>query len=151
MNYNEVELKDSYFLMSDKLQSENYNFLSVDRVVDRNWASINPTSYFQVQFKLSNRVIEYERVIYSFFEMAGDVGGFGEFLHITFIILVGGYANRMFFASVIHDMFRVRLGTGNANISELVRRARTLGEAKLRRRQAKGVGDLPFCNPSCTG
>lgn len=46
LNYNEVELKDSFFLMSDSLQSENYNFLSVDRVIDRNWATINPTSYF---------------------------------------------------------------------------------------------------------
>ena len=45
--------------------------------MDRYWTAINPTAYVQVQFKLTNRVIEYERVIYSFFEMAGDIGGFG--------------------------------------------------------------------------
>ena len=140
LNYNEVELKDSYFLVSDAMQQETHNFLSVDRVIDRNWATINPTSYFQVQFRLSNRVIEYERVIYNFFDMAGDVGGFGEFLHITFYIIVGSYANRMFYASVIRDMFRVRLGTGKANIDELVRRAKTADQIKAKRRKAKGEG-----------
>ena len=82
--------------------------------------------------------------------MAGDVGGFGEFMYITFIILVGGYANRMFFASVITDMFRVRLGTGKADISDLYKRSKTLEKEKLRRRQGKGAVEMPFCNPSCT-
>ena len=52
--------------------------------------------------------------------MAGDVGGFFEFTHITFILMVSGYANRMFFASVIQDMFQVRLATGGTNVTELI-------------------------------
>ena len=96
-------------------------------------------------------MIEYERVIYNFFDMAGDVGGFGEFLHITFYIIVGSYANRMFYAGVIRDMFRVRLGTGKANIKELTARAKTINQYKAKRRSAKGEGGdlLSMCNPSC--
>lgn len=107
-----------------------------------------------MQFRLTNRVIEYERVIYSFFDLAGDIGGFGEFLHIVFLILVSSYANRMFFAEVIRDMFRVRLSTGKANIKELVKRATTLSGAKLMRRkkaQGEAIDILAMCNPSCTG
>ena len=67
-------------------------------------------------------MIEYERVIYSITDMAGDVGGFGQFLYITFLISVGGYANRMFIASLIQDMFRVRLATGKTKLSILRKR-----------------------------
>ena len=92
--------------------------------MDRYWTTINPTAYFQAQFKLTNRVIEYERVIYSFFEMAGDIGGFGEFLNITFFLILSGYANRMFLTSVISDMFKVRLSTGNTTVSELSKKSK---------------------------
>ena len=59
-------------------------------------------------------MIEYERMIYSFFEMAGDIGGFGEFLYVVILIFIGGYANRMFFADLIQDYFMVRLDTSPA-------------------------------------
>ena len=119
LSYNEVELKDSFFLILDDAQTTRTNFLSVSGIRDQGLRSLNPTAYFQAQFRLTNRVIEYERVIYSFFDMAGDVGGFGEFLHITFFILVGGFANRMFIASLIQDLFRVRLDIGDAKIDDL--------------------------------
>ena len=43
--------------------------------------------------------------------MLGDIGGFGEAVYILSLILISAYANRMFFASVIQEMFRVRLDT----------------------------------------
>ena len=43
--------------------------------------------------------------------MAGDIGGFGEAVYIVCFVIVGSYANRMFFASVIQDVFKVRLET----------------------------------------
>lgn len=111
LHYNEVELKDSHFRFWDEYQTENFNFISIGAVHDSSLRSINPNAIFQCQFRLSNRVIEYERMIYSFFEMAGDIGGFGEFLYVVILIFIGGYANRMFFADIIQDMFRVRLDT----------------------------------------
>jgi len=56
-------------------------------------------------------VNEYERHIYSFFDMAGDIGGFGEAVYILCLLLVSGYSNRMFFAELIQDIFKVRLET----------------------------------------
>ena len=73
----------------------------MDHSVSQTLRTINPTAYFQAQFRLNNRVNEYERVIYSILDMAGDIGGLAEATRIFFFILVGGYANRMFFASVI--------------------------------------------------
>ena len=46
LNYNEVELKDSHFLIWDEVQQEEHNFISVERVTDQNIRSINPTAYF---------------------------------------------------------------------------------------------------------
>lgn len=61
-------------------------------------------------------------MIYSFFDMAGDVGGFGEFIYVSLLILVGGYANRMFYAELIRGMFRVRLDTSfRRGITELMK------------------------------
>ena len=113
LNYNEVDIKDSYFHMWDTYQTDSYNFLSLDGIKDMGIKLVNPTAYFVCQFKLSNRVIEYERVIYSFFDLMGDVGGFGEFVYVMLFLLMYGYANRMFIADVIRDMFFVRLETGN--------------------------------------
>ena len=78
LNYNEVELYDSYFRIWDSQQVDENNFLSIDTILPNNLYGINPDSYYQCDFRLSNRVIQYERVIYSFFDMAGDIGGFGE-------------------------------------------------------------------------
>ena len=41
--------------------------------------------------------------------MAGDVGGFGEFIYVCIFLVIGGYANRMFYAELIQEMFHVRL------------------------------------------
>ena len=91
---------------------------------------VNPTAYFVCQFKLTNRVIEYERVIYSFFDLMGDVGGFGEFTYVMLFLLMYGYANRMFIAEVIKDMFFVRLETGNVKIPELISRLKSHNQQK---------------------
>ena len=101
---------------------------------------MNPTAYFACQFRLTNRVIEYERVAYSFFDMAGDVGGFGEFLHVTFLLLIGGYANRMFIASIIQEMFRVRLATGKARMSILFKQSKKV-TARRQLNKAKSAED----------
>ena len=63
---------------------------------------------------------QYERTTYSFFDMAGDIGGFVEFFRVFGFICVSGYSNRMYFASVIQDMYRVRHTTKGANINKLV-------------------------------
>ena len=46
LNYNEVELKDSHFLIWDEYQTDTHNFISVEGVTDQNIRAINPTAYF---------------------------------------------------------------------------------------------------------
>lgn len=53
--------------------------------------------------------------------MAGDIGGFGEAVYIVCLIAVSAYANRMYFASVIQEMFKVRLDTHGVQIEELAK------------------------------
>ena len=64
--------------------------------------------------------------------MLGDIGGFGEAVYIACLILVSGYANRMFIADVIRDIFKVRLETHGAGIKELV-------QAKTNKRRSKFI------------
>jgi len=129
-----VELKDSRFLIWDAHQTVSHNFISVGTVVSQNIRSINPSAYFQCQFRLTNRVIEYERVIYSFFDLAGDVGGFIEFSHVFIFILVGGFANRMFYAEIIKDLFKVRLDTApSQHYTELAKCHKQLKKARKKK------------------
>ena len=83
-------------------------------------------------------MVEYERVIYSFFEMAGDIGGFGEAVYIFCLMAVSAYANRMFFASVIREMFKVRLDTNGAQIEQL---AKSKTDVRKRRFQKRKTAD----------
>ena len=53
--------------------------------------------------------------------MAGDIGGFGEGVYFFCLIVVSAYANRMFFASVIREIFKVRLDTNGAQIEALAK------------------------------
>ena len=69
-------------------------------------------------------------MIYSFFDMLGDVGGFGEAVYILSLILVSGYASRMFFANLIQDIFKVRLDTNGQQIKELVKKVTMHREKK---------------------
>ena len=52
--------------------------------------------------------------------MAGDIGGFVEFFSVFGFLCISGFANRMYFASVIQDMYKVRYSSKGAEIKELV-------------------------------
>ena len=97
----------------------NSSFLSIEEIREVSLYTLNPTAYLQCAFRLSNRVNEYERVIYSIFDMAGDVGGFAEFIYIACLVVTSSYASRMFFGKVMSEMFRIRLDTRGPTIREL--------------------------------
>lgn len=83
--------------------------------------SLNPTAYFQANFRLVDKVNFYSRVVYRMIDLVADVGGAS---HIVFVIgefIVSILATRLFYASLIRDTFRVRLDTGGADISQLLK------------------------------
>ena len=46
LNYNEVELKDSFFLIWEEHQTEESNFISLDHTRYQTLRTLNPTAYF---------------------------------------------------------------------------------------------------------
>ena len=46
LNYNEVELYDSYFRVWDQQQVEENNFLSIDTVMSNSLYGVNSNSYY---------------------------------------------------------------------------------------------------------
>ena len=105
--------------MSDTLEAEHDSFISLDRVTEMNIQSWNPGTIFLAQFRLVNRVHEYERRVYHFFDLLGDVGGFFEALYVLSHLVVGGIASRLLFASMIRDIFHVRIDTNKTDIKRL--------------------------------
>ena len=85
-----------------------------------NIASLNPHLFYLAQFRLVNRVNEYERRVYHFFDLLGDVGGFFEALYILSHLCVGGIASRLLFASIIRDIFHVRIDTNKTDMQQLM-------------------------------
>jgi len=83
---------------------------------------LNPTAYFQVQFRLNNRVRMYERRVYSLFDLIGDVGGFSEALYVVSMFVVSIFATKMFKAAQIRDLFHVRIDTKGTELRQLFAR-----------------------------
>ena len=74
-------------------------------------------------------------MVYSIFDLFGDIGGFGEAIYFFCLIIVSGYANRMLNAQIIQNRFQVRLDTGGTRIKDLVQ-AKTNKRKSVKRRTA---------------
>ena len=58
--------------------------------------------------------------MYSFFDLFGDVGGFYQALSVVGQFTVAGVASRMLVASLIRDLFHVRIDTNKTEMSQLM-------------------------------
>ena len=103
-------------------------FLSLGLVSEMYIKAINPTAYFQADFRLVNRVKEYSRRIYSVLDLFGDLGGFAEAMVILGSVFVTSIASRMFLASLIRDIYHVRVDTNKTDIDLL--RSKLSGNSK---------------------
>ena len=92
LNYNEANLNDQMMQVSDDLELRTKSWVSLETVQNFNIRSINPSAYYQAQFRLNNRVRLFERRIYALFDLMGDVGGFLEALYVLTYILVAFFA-----------------------------------------------------------
>ncbi len=64
----------------------------------------------------------YERRTYSLLDMIGDVGGFTEALYVLSMLMVTMFAQKMFNASQIRDLFHVRIDTGQTDMNHLLKK-----------------------------
>ena len=86
--------KDDYigFLSSEP---EAVTYLSVDSQVDSE-QSIESEARIEISFSLSANKYVYERSVYTFFTLIGDVGGFNGAIVILPTFLVALYNQRMY-------------------------------------------------------
>ena len=105
--------------LADDIEYEQRTFLSFEQIHDLNLRSINPSARYQVQFRLNNRVHEFDRRIYSLFDMIGDVGGFLEAIYVINFVLISLYATKVFKAEQIKDIFHIRTDTKKTETSVL--------------------------------
>ena len=117
MSKNEAEVQDAFFNYApggDKIE-----FVSVNRV-DQNLEadSENSGELLKLFFFKDYNYQYYERSVFSLLDLTGNLGGVNEVLEITGGILVGFFADKLFFYSIISSLFQVETLSKNEIESE---------------------------------
>ena len=99
--------------------------MSTELVAESSLRSFNTDAYFQADFRLANRLNVYERTVYNVLDMFGDVGGVLEIIMTSSGFLVSLLAGKMFLASLIRELFRVRTDSRGADMHKLFTQAKT--------------------------
>ena len=68
--------------------------------------------------------LSYERSVFSFLDLAGNLGGFFEILERTGAFLVGFFAGPMFMYSILSSLYQVDTHKKGKSFSELYRSTR---------------------------
>ena len=67
-----------------------------------------------VQLNLSNKITIQKRVVYTVFEMLGDVGGLYDFFALGLTTIFGVFSDRLMLSSLIPKIFRYTIGSENS-------------------------------------
>ena len=62
-------------------------------------------TFFSAYFDLDDNQDQYQRVVYSFFDMTGQIGGVYEILALAFGLMINVYNKRMFNYSLIESLY----------------------------------------------
>jgi hypothetical protein len=102
---NEVK-SQNYLFYSDSPKTE--TFYSLDASISKlnNYEASNKP-YIEAIFSLSNRYDVYERNVYTIFDMLGQLGGVFEILFILGSYVVPFISRKMFYNSLISDLYYV--------------------------------------------
>ena len=65
-------------------------------------------SIFKANFKLDDHLDQYQRVVYSFFDMTGQIGGVYEIIAIVFGFIINAFNKRMLVYSLIGSLYYTR-------------------------------------------
>ena len=86
--------RDDYFGFLSR-DPEPVNFLSVDEINRTEW-QIESEAKFSATFVLADNKYVYERSVYTFFTLIGDVGGFNGAVIILPAFIMSIYSERMY-------------------------------------------------------
>ena len=98
---NKVDLQDDFIQFGDSKSGE---FYTISRVQD----SVNTRSsgnFFDLTIRLDNRKTLYERRVFSFLDLIGQVGGVNEIIEIFWVFFIGMYSEKLFQYSIVSKIY----------------------------------------------
>ena len=105
IRYNKVELMDS---LIDIGFHENKEFYSVERSEPDLTSINNYNEYLDFGLTIDSKEDSYERKVYSFLDLTGQIGGLYEIINIIVGMLVTFIASRLFILSIISQIYFIR-------------------------------------------
>ncbi|CAI2382333.1 unnamed protein product [Moneuplotes crassus] len=121
---NDAELQDNYFAYQPGGNEK--EFVGVDRVDQKLAIQDESTDniVYKIQFVKDAASKSYERSVFSFMEVTGNIGGLFEILSIAGGFIVGAFSGRMFLFSILSKLYQVdspakntfNLGDENLNV-----------------------------------
>ena len=113
MENNEVELKENWLF---NIFSEITNFYSIGRrsVYNQNY-EFNDQAYIVVYLKLSQQYTNYERTVFTFFDMFGMLGGFFELFSLIGFLFVNRISTNLFNNCLLSSLYQVKARSSNSS------------------------------------
>mmetsp|Transcript_33143 Transcript_33143/g.32520 ORF Transcript_33143/g.32520 Transcript_33143/m.32520 type:complete len:197 (-) Transcript_33143:574-1164(-) len=116
---NEAEVQDSYFAYQPG--GSNKEFFEIERVDTKLISSqVHQGELLNLKFVKDAASKSYERTVFSFMEVTGNIGGLFEILQIAGGFIVGIFSGRLFTFSMLSSLYHVDIGTGSSNNLEEV-------------------------------
>lgn len=102
----EIELQDEYIQLG---QRDSFTFLEIQNT--REYDDSNkedPTLMAQLYIRLDSNYLQYERKIYSLFELLRDIGGLQRSVFVLGLILVNLISYRVFISQMIKKLYYIK-------------------------------------------
>lgn len=102
VNNNEYELYDN-LIWSDTV-TKTGEFLTFDKNTQGVLPNNSDDNFMIIDFKQSDKVNQYERHVYTFFDLMGNIGGFFEIFEIAFAVFVGYFSSKIYEHSLLNGL-----------------------------------------------
>lgn len=100
---NNVNLMDSLLDIGNEIKS---NFYSIEKT-DNDFYDIYANTYLEINLTIDPNVDLYERKVYSFFDLTGQLGGLYEVLHTIIGIIVGLISSRILVMTMMSNLYYI--------------------------------------------
>jgi len=113
MENNEAELKENWLF---NIFSEITNFYSIGRRTASNHNfDLNGQAYLIVYLRLSQQYTNYERTVFTFFDMFGMLGGIFELFSLMGFFLVNRISTNLFNNCLLSSLYQVKARSSNSS------------------------------------
>ena len=117
---NNAELTDDIIQLGQSNKVEFYQILSSRETIEIEGSD---GQFASVYIRYDSFQDEYERRVYSFGDLLGQVGGIYEFMLVSGMILVGIFSERLLVSSILHKIYQVdKRKESNINLQKTVKK-----------------------------